>query len=60
MIPTFATPTLFGSVAPAIAWLGAVAVAGMVVVVTLVALAERRSVAPRVVIRLPHGLRRAA
>jgi hypothetical protein len=46
---------------PALAWLGAMAAAGMVAVVALVVRAEHRPSRPRpVVIRLAHGHRKAA
>jgi hypothetical protein len=61
MIPPLESVALSGYLSPALAWLGAVAAAGMVAVVLLVALAERHDLRPRaVVLRLSRRLREAA
>ena len=61
MIPPFESAMLFASIAWGLVWLSAVAVAGTVMVVGLVGLADRRfSPPPAGVIPLPRRLREAA
>ena len=61
MIPLFESAALFAPLSPVLAWLGAVAAAGTVAVVGLVALADRRTSRPRpAVTRLPRRLPEAA
>ena len=61
MIPLFEPAALYEPIALGLAWLGAAAVVGTVVVVGLVAKANQRPARPRAVVsRLPRRLPEAA